>query len=190
MKTAFNTIKMDELEKILFDRRDEIQNDEPHEGHFERFEMKLNAKPKSKMRYLQIASSVAAVLVLALIVVNYFKPEQEAVCLREISPEYAEVENYYINTINSEEAKLVKFIKHTNDDGVTQQMLNEELASFEEQYQQLCNDMKSNPGDERIVNAMINYYQTKLGVITQILLKLEENKITNKDHENDKNVKL
>ena len=181
---------MDELEKILLERRDEIQNDEPHEGHFERFEMKLNSKPKSKMRYLQIASSVCSSAGIGFDCSKLFKPEQDAVCLRQISPEYAEVENYYMNSINSEEEKLAKFIKHTNDDGLTQKMLNEELASFEEQYQQLCNDMKSNPGDERIVNAMINYYQTKLGVITQILLKLEENSITNDNLENDENIKL
>ena len=38
---------------------------------------------------------------------------------------------------------------------------------------QLQRDLKTNPGDERIINAMISHYQMKLGVMNQILDQLE-----------------
>ncbi len=184
---------MDELEKILQENRNEIQNDEPHEGHFERFEMKLNSssKSKNKVRVLQLFSGIAAIFVLALLAYNYNNAQQpESISLREVSPEYEEVENYYVQSISYKETKLENYFQQNNIDESMQEMLSEELKAFDNQYQQLCDEMKLNPGDERIVNAMIDHYQAKLGVITQILLKLEANKQTTDNHENDENTEL
>lgn len=183
---------MDELEKILFEQRDEIQNEEPHEGHFERFEMKLNTSQKSKtgLRFIQFAGGIAAILVVALLAYNYSKSQSDTISLRQVAAEYEEVEDYYVQTINYEEAKLEDYFEQNNTDVVMQKMLNNEIKTFDNQYQQLCVEMKLNPGDERIVNAMIEYYQAKLGVITQILLKLEANKETTDNHENNENIKL
>ena len=41
-------------------------------------------------------------------------------------------------------------------------------------YKSLQKDLAANPGDERIVNAMLEHYQTKLSLIRMIVGKLEE----------------
>ena len=49
----------------------------------------------------------------------------------------------------------------------------------------LQQEYKANPNDERIINAMIEYYQTKLEIVNTIKTDLENVKILkNKKHEN------
>jgi hypothetical protein len=55
-----------------------------------------------------------------------------------------------------------------------QTMMNNELAEFETLYQSLQKDLAANPNDERVINAMLEYYQAKLSVINIIITKLEE----------------
>jgi hypothetical protein len=66
-----------------------------------------------------------------------------------------------------------------------QQMMDTELAEFENVYQKLQNDLATNPNDERIINAMLEYYQTKLSLINMIVNKLEEVKQKNASHETE-----
>jgi hypothetical protein len=49
----------------------------------------------------------------------------------------------------------------------------------------LQKDLKANPGDERIINAMIRHYQMKLEVMNQVLMQLESinNNKNLSDHE-------
>jgi hypothetical protein len=52
-------------------------------------------------------------------------------------------------------------------------------------YQDLQKEYSKNPNDERIVSAMIEYYQTKLNIINTIKSDLENVKsIKNKNNEN------
>jgi hypothetical protein len=54
-------------------------------------------------------------------------------------------------------------------------------------YQQLLADLKANPNDERVINAMLEYYQSRMNVITLIINKLKEAK-KQKDKEPEKSV--
>ncbi len=55
-----------------------------------------------------------------------------------------------------------------------EEMMQSELAEFETMYKNLQQDLASNPNDERVINAMLDYYQAKLSVINMIVEKLEE----------------
>ena len=67
-----------------------------------------------------------------------------------------------------------------------QSLLDTELGEFEERFKTLQADLKANPNDERVINAMLEYYQTKLGIINMIVNKLEEAKQQKiKSHENN-----
>jgi len=52
-------------------------------------------------------------------------------------------------------------------------MLISELRSMDSVYVQLQKDLKTNPNDERIINAMIEHYQTKVEVMSYILNQLK-----------------
>ena len=62
-----------------------------------------------------------------------------------------------------------------------------EMDEMDKLHQDLQKEYSENPNDERVINAMIEYYQTKLNIINTIQTDLENAKtIKNKSHENTK----
>lgn len=183
----------DELERLILNNRDSIQNDEPLEGHFERFEARLqkSEKPVRKIKF-QFILKIAAVVVFALLAVNqtriWLKPEKEqTLSLGSISPEYREVEFYYTNAIQVEMKQVEKF---RNDGLITEdekQAIEKEQAEFDQMYQKLLTDLQANPNDERVINAMLEYYQSRMNVISLIISKLKEAK-QQKNEQNEINI--
>jgi hypothetical protein len=170
----------DELEKLILSNRYHLQDEEPLEGHFERFEARLKKTSKPvKTINLRPLLKVAAIVVFVLLAGNqlrmWFFPEKEAaITLGSISEEYREVEFYYTNAIQMGMSQWEKL----SDEGLVteaeQKMMQEEQAEFDQLYQQLQEELKTNPNDERVINAMIEYYQARMNVITIIINKLEE----------------
>ena len=107
----------DELERLILNNQHSFQNEEPLEGHFERFEARLQkaSKPTRKFNF-QVVLRVAAIVVFALLVVNqariWLTPEKkETLSLGSISPEYREVEFYYTNAIQADIKQMDVFEK-------------------------------------------------------------------------------
>jgi hypothetical protein len=99
--------------------------------------------------------------------------------LGDVSPQYKEVENYYIHQVNMVEGEIVN-IDLVNNPG-QKSILLKEMKSMDSVYVSLQKELKANPNDERIINAMIEHYQTKLEVMTYIVnqLKAIRNETTN-----------
>jgi uncharacterized protein (DUF305 family) len=91
--------------------------------------------------------------------------------LGDVSPQYKEVENYYVHQVNLMESEIstVSFVNNPEQ----QRELKKEMKSMDSVYIQLQKDLKANPDDERIINAMIEHYQTKVEVMTYILNQLK-----------------
>ena len=66
-------------------------------------------------------------------------------------------------------------------------MIMEELSEMDSIYNSMKKDLKTSPNDERIINAMIEHYQLKLEVMTNLLEQLQEINTNNKQtgHENN-----
>ncbi|HET6559351.1 MAG TPA: hypothetical protein VFG54_18650 [Prolixibacteraceae bacterium] len=181
----------DELERLILDNRHSLENEEPMEGHFERFEARLQKASKpSKVIYFKPILRIAAIVVFALLAVNhvriYFFPEkQEALTLGSISAEYREVEFYYTNAIEDGMSQWNKLNKEGYVTEAEQQIMLEEQQEFDRMYQKLQEDLNENPNDERVINAMIEYYQARMNIINLIINKLQEVKQqkNNKSHE-------
>jgi hypothetical protein len=79
--------------------------------------------------------------------------------------------------------------KKLSDEGLVsepeQQMMQQEQQDFDLMYQKLQEELKANPNDERVINAMLEYYQARMNIITLIINKLQEVKQqkNNKSHE-------
>lgn len=181
----------DELEKLILNNRHSLEDEEPMEGHFERFEARLQkaSKPTKVINFRPILQ-IAAIVVFALLAVNqvriYFFPnKQEELTLGSISPEYREVEFYYTSAI---EMGMNQWDKLSNEGLISeseQQMMMEEQKEFDQMYQRLQKELEANPNDERVINGMIEYYQARMSLINLIINKLEEVKKqkNNKSHE-------
>jgi hypothetical protein len=170
----------DELERLILNNRSSIQDEEPLEGHFERFEARLlqNKKP-AQIITLRAILKVAAIVVFALLAVNqariyFFTEKQENLSLGSISAEYREVEFYYTNAIQLGMNQWEKLKDEGLISETEQQMMQTEQEEFDLMYQKLLEDLKANPEDERVINAMLEYYQSRMNVITLIINKLQE----------------
>ncbi len=189
----------DNIEEIILKNLEGLNDSEPLEGHFERFEARLKMQHKKKRIFsLNVVWKVAAAVIFVLLASNqayiYLSPNQQSsildisnnknVTLSSVSEEYEEVEFYYTNAIN---VGLDKWNSLNNDGLITddeQKMMDEELGEFEARFKTLQEDLAANPNDERVINAMLEYYQAKLSIINMIVTKLEEVKQNNNnDHE-------
>ena len=172
---------MRDLEDIIRENREALDHQEPAAGHFDRFANKLNAAEKPQSRFtLSTAFQVAAVVLIILLAGNqmylFLKPEipAETFSLSQISDEYREVEFFYTSSID---ASLQQWEKLRTEGFVTQAeqaMLDQEMKEFEHIFAKLRDELAANPHDERVINAVIDYYRAKLNLITLIIEKLEE----------------
>ena len=181
----------DELERLIIDNRHLLKDDEPLEGHFERFEAKLQKASKpTRIINFRVVLKIAAIVVFALLAVNqtrmWLTPEKkETLSLGSISEEYREVEFYYTNAI---QGGMSQWEKLSNEGFVSeseQKSMQKEQLEFDQMYQKLQKDLEANPNDERVINAMLEYYQARMNIITIIINKLQEVKQqkNNKNHE-------
>ncbi len=177
----------DNIEEIILNNLKELNDFEPKEGHFERFQAKLNVQQKKKTITLNVVWKVAAAVVFVLLAVNqaniYLSPDKQNEVIAEsnndftlasVSPEYKEVEFYYTNAINVELNQWNSMVADGFISKVEQDLLNTEMAEFEKRFINLQTDLKANPNDERVINAMLEYYQAKLDIINMIVSKLQE----------------
>jgi hypothetical protein len=188
----------DYIEELISKNLKELNDNEPPAGHFERFEKKLEKQHKKSTFSLNVVWKVAAAVIFVLLAVNqgiiWFSSEKEQpmqatgreqVSLASVSDEYEEVEFYYTNAINSGLNQWERMAEEGLISEEEQQMMDTELVEFENVYKKLQNDLAVNPNDERVINAMLEYYQTKLSLINMIVNKLEEVKQKNNSHETE-----
>jgi hypothetical protein len=190
----------DKIEEMILNNLEGLNDNEPLEGHFDRFEAKLNLQHKKKKITLNLVWKVAAAVIFVLLASNqvaiYLSQDNQRslfsafnkneVTLSSVSPEYEEVEFYYTSTINSGLSQWDKMKREGLISEEEQNMMNTELDEFQARYKNLQKDLAANPNDERVINAMLEYYQAKLSVINMIVNKLEEVKQqTNKSHESE-----
>ena len=176
--------QMKDINKIIQENRNTFDSLEPEDGHFARFEDKLKdfhtKKNTFSIGYLLKAAVVAILVVLSgLWVYDNFNAQSinNGIALRDVSPEYNEVEIYYTQLVNQKYKELnqCQFI-----DSTQKSILMQELTEMDKMYENLKKDLTTNPGDERVINAMIQHYQLKVEVMSQILQQLEQAKNINK----------
>lgn len=181
---------MDQLDKIFRDHREAFE-EEPTEGHFTRFEEKLDQLHAGKKRKLnafpfwKIASVVIIVLLSANLLIYLLPGKPEKSVPQFANSELNETANFYTVRINTGMSQL----KQMADQGIGSEkelaQIKKEMDEMDKLYQDLQKEYSKNPNDERVVNAMIEYYQTKLNIINTIKTDLENVKtIKNKNHEN------
>lgn len=173
----------DYIEKLILEYQDEINNEEPAEGHFERFEEKLRKLGRERKFNFSIVWKVAAAVVFIFLAVNqaiiWLSPNESNITLSSISPEYREAEFYYTSAINEGLSQWEQLNKAGLITATENEMMNNELQEFENIHKNLQEELKANPYDERVINAMLEYYQTKLSIISMVVEKLKEAKSKN-----------
>jgi hypothetical protein len=180
---------MKNIEDIITGNKDFFEDAEPSTGHFERFNRKLEMKfqvhtaTRSIVPYLLKAAVVTLLITLSSLWTwdHFIRPGRSRMTLGQVSPQYKEVESYYVHQVNLMEGEIVNVDLKNNPAQKT--ALLKEMKSMDSTYITLQKELKANPNDERIINAMIEHYQTKLDVMTYIVNQL---KTIRNDNQNKK----
>jgi hypothetical protein len=187
---------MKNIEEIIRSNKDFFEEAEPSTGHLERFNRKLekrfqvNTIKRSIVPYLLKAAVVTLLITLSSLWTwdHFIRTGSSRMTLGQVSPQYKEVENYYVYQVNLMEDEIVNvdLKNHPNQKA----MLMKEMNSMDSTYISLQKELKANPNDERIITAMIEHYQTKLDVMTYIVSQLKSIKNVNQNKKKNEKVNL
>jgi len=191
-----NLSGMKNIDNIIKDNRGLFEDEEPMEGHLDRFNWKLEkrlhsyATKRSIVPYLLRAAVVTLLVTLSSLWTwdHFIRSGRGRMALGDVSPQYKEVENYYVHQVNLMENELLTV--DFKDNAEQRDMLQNEMKSMDSVYVQLQKELKSNPDDERIINAMIEHYQTKLDVMTYIVNQLKAIRNENQNKQENEKISL
>lgn len=187
---------MKTLDEIIRSNRDFFEDAEPSRGHMERFNRKLElrfnavAVKRSIVPYLLKAAVVTVLVTLSSLWTweHFIRSGRNMMTLGDVSPQYREVENYYLHQVNLMEDEINSV--NPADNPEEKVMLMDEMKSMDSVYVQLQKELKTNPDDERIINAMIEHYQTKVEVMTYIVNQLKAIRNENQKVKGDEKVSI
>ena len=187
---------MKNIEDLIRDNGNFFSGEEPIGGHDERFMWKLEKRlhshdnKRSIVPYLLKAAVVTLLITISSLWTweHFIRKDSNRMTLGQVSPQYREVENYYIHQVNLMESEISTTTISNNPE--QKEILMKEMKSMDSVYVQLQKELKANPNDERIINAMIQHYQTKVDVLNFIVNQLKEIKNGNLNKEKNGKVSL
>ncbi|NOY36664.1 MAG: hypothetical protein GXO83_03725 [Chlorobi bacterium] len=178
---------MTDLERYIINHRDTFEQ-EPEKGHADRFQRKMARQQRRKLVQLMWpATKIAAVILLIIFsgmwIIDHTLKQSTVTASFIPIPEYAEAEHFYATQVNLKYNEL-KHIRFLGDTAQKEIML-KELTGMDSLYLELQHDLNANPGDERVLQAMIEYYQVKLDVLNNIIQQLNalQHQTKQTDHE-------
>jgi hypothetical protein len=172
---------MSKLENYIHENRELFDLDEPNPEHFKRFELKLEFEEKHKIRFskklLKYASVFALVISVSAVVKFGFLTNKKTADRisnnAQINSEFYETENYYQKNYENGLAELNKMSCKSSDNQKI--MVLKDIDDLNESYEELKSELKKNPMDSRIKNAMINNYENKIKLLDLVITELKKN---------------
>lgn len=162
---------MDKLEKFIHDNRQHFDADVPDLAIWANIQEKLDESRAPKIRWikhLRVAAAVLALLFAGGAMGVYWSTSQnKVVALADVSPEYAEMQRYYDQQIQS---KLKLLANYQQADAVKA-----DINDLDQMYKELQEELKNTPAGnrEQVVQAMIENYKAKIDILEQVLKKLQ-----------------
>lgn len=192
------------MKQFIEQNRNLFDTSEPMDGHFDRFLQKLEADQRrtishSRSQMLKIAAvAVVAVIIGAVVagtgVHQSVKLIESGMANAEnstpmelverttryvkakVEPEYSETQKYYITLVDSR----LDEIRTDNTVGEKQKAeLLKAMSEMDELFVNLQKELKANPDNAVLIDAMINHYQTKIEVLNKIISNLNSIKQLN-----------
>lgn len=183
----------DNLEKFIQENRQEFDREIPSLKVWAAIDKELNtdskAEPTGKTRrmwrYAWIAASVAFLLTSGAFIGMQMagNSQSEIASLSDVSSEYAEMEVYYQSQIQEKVAQLARY-----DD----QTVTKDLEQVDEFMKELQEELKESPkgNEEKIINAMIDNYQTKINILERVLERIQSSNRKNLKSEEDETIDI
>lgn len=175
---------MDNLEKFILENRESFDAAVPGLKVWSKIDQHLAKKPNPRVIWLKrFRIAAAAILLLTaggVIGACIANASHKAKSLADISPEHAEMERYFKSQVQDKMAQLASYRQDT--------YVKPDIQELDTLYEQLKLELENAPegAEEKIIQAMINNYQTKIDILEQVLEKVQTTIPTNlKTEENE-----
>ena len=172
------SLQNENLEKLFDELRGSFDNEEPADGHRERFLEKLNkskgvatltVRRRNWWKPLSIAASIVLLIGLGIGYLNQPQTVEERVA--EISPEASQTHFYFASLIEEQIRELENENSPETEEIIEDTML--QLNKLEQDYNQLEQDLL-NGGDNRLIlSAMIVNFQTRIDLLQEVMNQID-----------------
>jgi cytochrome c oxidase assembly protein Cox11 len=156
-----------------------FDSEEPDQGHTERMLNRMNAMHYQVKRPRRIIFLRIAAIFILCVSISYAAIREYGIITNQLknmasgmtNQELNEAEQYYTSQLSIYYNKIQK-LKFNNDAAEKKQVL-KELSAMDDQVQVMKHDLIQNPDDERIVHAIISFYQLKIETMNVIIARAQ-----------------
>lgn len=172
---------MSMLEEKIKKNRDLFDHAEPDQGHFDRFESKLDALHRDtspvRTRHFSGFLKVAAVFIglFALSVIFYLVTpygQSNELAANDLPQEIQEARMYYNKLAQEKMQKINECASSSSEASYIQKVVSEEIIMLDSSSVQLEGQLHSDKENKRLINALIRNYKTKSDLLDDILNRL------------------
>lgn len=163
---------MDNLEKFIRENRAEFDTGVPSLDVWAKLDQHLDQqRPAGRVVWMRRLRAAAAVLLLLMLGglggAHFVNSANNANTLADVSPEHAEMERELSRQVDEKLAKLATYKQDS--------VVKEDIQELDATYEELRHELENAPegAKEKIVQAMIETYQTKINILQQVLEKVE-----------------
>jgi hypothetical protein len=171
---------MDKLEKFILENREAFDEQEPPEGHFERFKEKLNRQERQSLHvgnrylFLKIAAGLLIVFTVSVFIFDFaasrlFHAGMKGQAENNVSTDIRDAVNYYDREASTGMGNIRKLACCGQDSKNLVDMASKEMKSLDANTAELQNALREHPGDERIQDALIRTQQMKQTVVDHMV---------------------
>ncbi|SDB83521.1 hypothetical protein [Williamwhitmania taraxaci] len=161
---------MDSIDKIINQNRHLLDNTDPPRGHFDRFQAKLKGQtiliPTNHNSWIYAAATVAILISISFWGVSVFK---SPLIQQQFTASYSEihdVERYYQGQLDN---KMQAFQKIYAGDKNIEGDVKVEIQEMETTRKSLIYNYQVNPGNERILNEIVNNYRLQIEMLNAVI---------------------
>jgi hypothetical protein len=166
---------MNDLKKYLNENRNIIDDMEPLNGHFERFEERLLSRAQERKRKKTLkmklcgAVSIAASIVLVATGIRMYNAPDDA---GEIFSEFVETEVFYRTQMDEQIAGIYRKLAETDEE--TQTVLTKDLEEIVESTDSFVEEIRDANDKELAIYYLLEHYEANLVALRFINEKLND----------------
>jgi hypothetical protein len=172
---------MSVLEEKIKKNKELFDKSEPSDGHFDRFNNKLNSlhsiEVTERRKKLFPYAKVAAVIILlmavgAVLIITIPDRSLSTAAASDLPAELLEAKDFYNAKVNKKMEQIDQCAATGEDAVLIKNMVNQEINELDKQSEELENVLKEDTDNQRVKNALINNYKTKSELLDNIIYRM------------------
>lgn len=161
---------MDSINNIIDRNRHLMDDADPPAGHFDRFQAKLNSQPvkiqRSHSSWIYAAATVAILISISFWGISVLNSPIVQQQFSASSSEIYDLQRYYQGQLENKLETLKKIQPGAND---IEGDIQVEIQEMETARKSLLNNYQKNPGNERILNEIVNNYRLQIEMLNEVI---------------------